>query len=297
MNDRVIHMAQVRKSYATNLVLDELTLDVAPGVIYGLLGRNGVGKTTTIRALLGLTDVDYGQIHVLGLDSRCQGPEIRAQVGYVAEAQQLYRWMTVQETLWFSSQFYKTWDKALADELLARFELAPAKKVCALSRGMNSKLNLILALAHRPKILFLDEATAGLDAIVRRQFLESIVESVEQHGTTVFVSSHLLQDVERIVEHVAYLESGRIQVCGALDELKQRYRKIRLTFEQDFQGDLPIKGIIAQRRSGRQILVTLRDFTAQTETALRDCGAQLQFLDMSLEDLFAECLVPAAEEE
>lgn len=298
MSDTVMQAEQLGKSFGRNLVLDGLDLDVERGTVYGLLGRNGAGKTTAIRILLGLLYPTRGSSRVLDLDSqRCDLPP-DLQVGYVAEGQKLYPWMSVAESAWFSSNFYPDWDRAHAESLLARFELDPGKKVRELSRGMVGKLCLALALAHRPKIMVLDEPTAGLDAIVRREFLESLVEFVEQEGMTVLIASHMLNDLERIVDHIGFLDRGRIKISGSLERIRTSFRKVKLSGVTPENDRLQVPGILREEHSGREVLLVLRDFDAETEKALRESGAQsIEFVPMSLEDLFAECLTPASLED
>ena len=287
----VILMEKVKKSFGRNLVLEQMDLAIPKGVVYGLIGLNGVGKTTTIRLLLGLVNSDAGMIHVLGLDPRKSGWKIRQQVGYVAENQKMYPWMTTKESLWFVSQFYPTWDDEYAKQLCERFSIDSSKKVKDLSRGMLSKLFLIMAMSHRPKILVLDEATSGLDATIRRDFLKGVIEFVQQEGMTVLISSHLLTDLERVVDHIGYIKGGNIQISGNLEGLKDSFRKVKLLFEENYDGKIEIPGLLQEERSGRQVMLTLKNFSEKTQKSLENLpSTSMEFVDMSLEDLFTECL-------
>ena len=209
MSSPVIQTADLTKRFGKNTAVDSLSLAVPEGTVFGFLGRNGAGKTTTIKMLLGLLPRTSGSASVLGLDSARKSLDIKRQVGYVPEQHHMYRWMTVDQLMWFCKAFYPTWDDAECARLLERFKLPGDKKIRQLSRGMIAKTALTLALAHDPKILILDEPTGGLDVIVRREFLESIVRLIQERGKTVFISSHLLADVERVADQVAILREGR----------------------------------------------------------------------------------------
>lgn len=292
MNENAIEIENIEKKFRRKTVLKNLNFSVPKGVVYGLLGRNGVGKTTTIRILLGLLFPDSGQTRVLGLDSQKNGEKIRQKVGYVAEGQQMYQWMSIKEILWFNGSFYRDWDADYADLLLKRFELDPKEKTGNLSRGMLSKLSLTLALGHRPELLILDEATAGLDVIVRREFLDNIVELVNSEGHSVLISSHLLSDMERVVDRVGILQDGHITKSGDLEDLKKSYQKVKLSFHEPPESDFNLPGTIYEKHAGREVLFIFKDYSSQKEKGLHALGAKnVELIDMSLEDLFSECLV------
>ncbi len=292
MNGNVIEIENIDKIFGRKTVLKDLNLSVPKGVVYGLLGRNGVGKTTTIRILLGLLFPDRGTTQVFGLNSQKHGEKIRQTVGYVAEGMQLYKWMTIKEIIWFNSKFYKNWDTDYAADLIKRFDLPPKDKIGNLSRGMLSKLSLTLALGHRPELLVLDEATAGLDAIVRREFLDSIVELVNSEGHSVLISSHLLSDMERVVDQIGILHDGHITISGRLEDIKNSYRKIKLTFDQPPENRFELPDTISEEHFGREVLITFANYSLEKEKDFSELGAKsIEPIDMSLEDLFAECLV------
>jgi ABC-2 type transport system ATP-binding protein len=298
MESLAIVMEKVDKIFAKNRVLQQMDFAVPTGSVYALLGRNGVGKTTALRILLGLLAPTQGSSQVFGLDSQRDDWRIRQQVGYVAEGQKIYGWMTIAETVWFISKFYPTWDTAYAGSLLKKFELSANSKIEHLSRGMYSKLCLALALAHRPKLLVLDEATSGLDVLIRREFLDSIIELVGQQGCTVLIASHLLNDVERVSDYVGFLQDGRLKISGRLEDLKKSLRKIKLTFADVLQSSLELPDKIHEELCGREAVVTVQNFSQATEAALQRLGAkEVRFLDMSLEDMFAEYLAQPNKED
>jgi len=226
----VIQIENASKRFRRQVALDQVSLHVPAGVVFALLGENGAGKTTTIRALLGLETPDSGSIRVLGMEPRRQGVAIRQQIGYVPDAPVLYDWMTVRKIGWFTSGFYPDYFQSEFERLAGEFDLPLNKKIKSLSKGGRAKVALALAMAHHPQLLILDEPTSGLDTMVRRKFLESMVD-VAASGRTVLLSSHQIPEVERVADHVAIVNEGRILVCQPLEQLKQQTERWIVTFE------------------------------------------------------------------
>jgi len=288
MGDAVIQTSGLTKRYGKLLAVDGVTLDVQPGKVFALMGRNGAGKTSLIRMLLGLTPITDGSATVLGLGSAKEHVEIRRRVGYVPETHHMYRWMTVHEIVRFCSAFHPSWNPELCEQLLTRFGLDPAKKIKELSRGMVAKVALTLALVHEPKLLVLDEPTSGLDAIVRKEFLESIVNVAADEGRTVFISSHLLNDVERVADRVALMESGKIQLVEETEKLKSRMREIKVTFGNGAPETFELPGVVSLKKERHEWLMILENFGPDTLSQLkaRLPGAAIEPRDMSLEEIF-----------
>jgi ABC-2 type transport system ATP-binding protein len=209
--------------------LDRFSLDVPEGSIYGLVGPNGAGKTTTIKVLMKILAPTRGRSEVLATDSRLLGPRDFAQIGYVSENQELPEWMTVRYFLRYLAPFYPTWDNALEGELLRLFQLPLDQKLKDLSRGMRMKASLASSLAYRPRLIVLDEPFTGLDALVRDQLIESLLARAE--GTTIFLSSHDLGEMESFASHIGYLEEGKLRISEELESLSARFREIVLTFD------------------------------------------------------------------
>jgi ABC-2 type transport system ATP-binding protein len=243
----VIRVEGLVKRYRGQTAVDGLSLEVPEGSVFGLLGENGAGKTTTIQALLGLIPPTAGRLEVLGLDPSRQGLEVRRRVGYVPEAPVLYDWMTVSEIGWFAAAFHLDADGSPAGyqaryaELVRGFELPPKRKIKALSKGMRAKVSLALALASDPPLLILDEPTSGLDVLVRREFLESMVD-LAGAGRTVLLSSHQIGEVERVASHVALLHKGKLILAEALDDLKSRTFLVSVLFASRDHPEAPPEG-------------------------------------------------------
>ncbi len=254
----VIRLQNVTKRFGAVTALNRVSLEVPRGVVFGLLGENGAGKTTAIRIVLGLLEPTAGQAEVLGMPSHSQGLAIRRRVGYVAERPALYEWMTVEEIGWFAAGFYPEGFLPRYYELIGQFHLPPGQRIRALSKGMRAKVSLALALAHDPELLVLDEPTSGLDAMVRREFLESMVDRAAE-GKTVFLSSHQIAEVERVADIVAILREGELVLVERLDQLKQQVRQVTVTMSdgQVLPPSLPGE-VLWQRRKGRQWQLLLR---------------------------------------
>ena len=225
----VISAQGLTKRFGRTVVLDGLDLNVPTGSIYGLLGPNGVGKTTTIKVLMNILRPTGGRSEVMGTDSRRLGPVDFTRIGYVSENQEMPEWMTVRYFLEYLSGFYPAWDRALADELVRAFQLPLGRKLKQLSRGMKMKAALASSLAYRPKLIVLDEPFSGLDALVRDELIEGLLARAE--GTTIFISSHDLAEIESFASHIGYLDGGRMQFSEELEALSARFREISLMFE------------------------------------------------------------------
>jgi ABC-2 type transport system ATP-binding protein len=209
--------------------LRSLDLAVPEGTVYALLGPNGAGKTTTIRLLMNLLDPTAGSARVLGVDARHLGPREWARIGYVADGMELPDWMTLRAFLDYCRPLYPAWDRDLEKSLLTRFELPTAQKLKHFSRGMRIKAALLAALAYRPTLLVLDEPFGGLDPLVREDFVRGVLEVSALGDWTVFLSSHDIEEVERLADWVAVLDHGEQRLAEPLDDLQKRFRRIVVT--------------------------------------------------------------------
>jgi len=286
--DHVIETKNLTKRFGRTRAVDGLNLAVPRGSVFAFLGRNGAGKTTAIRMLLHLLDKTAGTARVLGLDSVHDTLEIKRRVGFVGDGQLMYDWMTVDEMIWFCKGFYQGWNDAFAAEMKKRLELQGKTKVRALSRGQQAKLALLLAMAYRPELLILDEPTTGLDVVVRRNFLEGVIELIQEEGRTVFFSSHIVHEVERVADWVGIIDNGRLIRCAPLEELKAQVKRLVLTFETTPAGLAKrLPGALSVNVTGRQATAIVSDFSDGTPAAARALGSsRLEVEDLSLEDIF-----------
>ena len=227
--DAVIDVTNLACRYRRHEAVHGISFAVAPGTVFGLLGPNGAGKTTTIRALMNILRPSAGDARVLGVDSRRLGPAELQMIGYVSENQEIPQWMTVAELLAYCKPFYPAWDDALGRKLIADFDLPVNVKIGRMSRGMRVKAALVSALSYRPRLLVLDEPFSGLDPVVREDLIHGVLERAGEGQWSVFLSSHDLDEVERLVDDVAFLDAGRIVLTEPFVRLQQRFRRIEVT--------------------------------------------------------------------
>ena len=291
MTDAAIETVDLRKSYDATEALRGLTLAVPRGSICGFLGRNGSGKTTTLKVLLGMARPTSGVARVFGLpvDRAEASVEIRRRTGFVSEGKDLYDQMTVGEMATFTASFYPRWRRDLEQRYLALFELARERSIKTLSLGMRSKLALLLALCRGTEMLILDEPTTGLDPAAIEQMLQAVV-SHAAGGATVFFSSHQIAEVEQIADRVVILARGRAVVDAALDDLRVQYRRVHFVFD----GEAPhptfrAAGVAGVKHSAREIAVlTGGDADAVIAEGRRLGAVAVETRPVSLKDIFLE---------
>ncbi|MEM7781838.1 MAG: ABC transporter ATP-binding protein [Planctomycetota bacterium] len=285
----VIRLANVTRKFGGKLALNDVSFDIPSGCVFALLGENGAGKTTAIRNILGLDRPNFGQLSVLGLEPSRFGIELRKLIGYVPDSPALYEWMTIDEIGWFTAGFYPQGFQDQFHRLCASFDLDMNQKIKSLSKGGKAKVGLALAMAPAPEILIMDEPTSGLDTIVRRKFLESMVD-VAATGRTVLLSSHQITEVERVADHVAIIHQGQVLVQDTLEDLKQRFETWVISMESDTETLPGFSGRILThdgRNSRRQKMMIL-DPDPNALWQLRDSShvVDVEVHPPSLEDIF-----------
>jgi ABC-2 type transport system ATP-binding protein len=219
----VIDVNKLSRRFDTKTALDDVTLSVPRGAVYGLVGANGAGKTTLIKHILGLLRAQGGSVRVLGLDPVADPVGVLSRIGYFSEENDLPGWMRVDELIRYSRAFRPAWDDGYAEELRESFALDPAAKIRNLSKGQKARVGILIALAYRPDLLVLDEPSSGLDPIVRRDILGAIIRTVADEGRTVLFSSHLLEEVEQVADYVTMINKGRIVLSAPLEEIREAH--------------------------------------------------------------------------
>lgn len=286
-NDPVIQFDSVMRSFGDQCALDRVSYEVPPGVVFALLGENGAGKTTSIKTILGMCDPDAGHVRVLGMHPKKNSYEIRRQVGYVPEEASLYDWMTVKEAGWFAAGFYPPGFEQEYERLATSFGLPLVQKIKNLSKGMRAKVVLSLAMAHQPPLLILDEPTSGLDTLVRREFLESMVDMTAT-GQTVFLSSHQIPEVERVADLVAIMKRGKLLLVEELSSLKDTSREVIVTYEDQVNVSTIPGRVVSMSVQGRQSICLIRTDDEEQFYRLQD-RPEVRTVDVrrpSLEDIF-----------
>lgn len=294
----VIECAGLTKQYGPLQALAGLDLQVPKGSIYGFLGRNGAGKTTTIKVLLGMVHPTGGRVRVFDVPANEPGSSvaIRRRTGFVSEDKDLYEFMTVAEIIGFTARCYPRWRTDLQERYTRTFELPVAAKAKTLSRGMRTKLALLLAFCRGAELLVLDEPTSGLDPVVAEEVLQLLVGHVAREETTVFLSSHQLAEVNQIADRVGVIHRGRMVLTGVLDDLRDSFRRMQIVFEQDAPAvTFTTPGVVRMRRHGRVLSVTVSGQVAGISAEARALGAvSVDVEAMPLKDMFLE--IVAAED-
>jgi ABC-2 type transport system ATP-binding protein len=226
VTEAVIQLADLTRRFGATTALDSVSLSVPRGSVYGLVGANGAGKTTLIKHVLGLLRAEVGSVRVFGLDPVVDPVGVLSRVGYLSEENDLPGWMTVGELCWYSRALYPGWDEAYSEELRQMFALDAAARIKTLSRGQKARTGLLMALAYRPELLVLDEPSSGLDPIVRRDILAAVIRTIAHEGRTVLFSSHLLDEVEQVADHVGMIRAGRIVLSAPLADIKRTHRTL-----------------------------------------------------------------------
>jgi ABC-2 type transport system ATP-binding protein len=224
VHESVLEVSGLTRRFGATTALDSVTLSLPRGGVYGLVGANGAGKTTLIRHVLGLLRPESGSVRVFGLDPVADPVAVLSRIGYLSEENDLPAWMRVDELIRYSRAFYPAWDHGYAEELRRAFALDPAAKIKNLSRGQKARTGLLLALAYRPELLVLDEPSSGLDPIVRRDILGAVIRTIADEGRTVLFSSHLLEEVEQVADHLTLIHQGRIVLSAPLDAVRESHR-------------------------------------------------------------------------
>ena len=289
MSEAPIVFDRLTRYFGANKALDTFSLQVPQGSIFALLGRNGAGKTTALSCLLGFLDPTRGSARLLGHDCRALPPEVRGRVGYVAEGQRLIPWMRVKQIVRFQKATFPGFDADLCRSYIERLGLPEKARVKHLSRGMRAQLALALALAPRPEVIILDDPAMGLDTVVRREFLEVMIDLIQEEGRTLLMTSHILSDVERVADQVAILSRGVLRVCGPIDEVKERIRRYHAVFEQAPPDVRSLPGVVRVVVRRNEVVLTVANPDGEFVDTLRTLGAsEVHEEGLSLEDLFVD---------
>ncbi len=291
--NRAIELAGVRWRAGKSFSLKALDLNVPVGSIYGFLGPNGSGKTTTIRLLMGMMKPHGGSIRVLGMALPGDLPGILKRVGYVPERPHVYPALTVGEQLRYHAAFFPLWDGGWAKELTGRLGLDLERKIARMSKGETGKLLILLALAQRPDLLVLDEPTDGLDPVVRRDVLGAVLDYVSETNATVFISSHLVHELERICDWVGVMDNGRLLAELPMQEFKNGIKRVRVLGAPETVGEAPFTILSRERTNGPGSGETwiVRGWEDPMRYYFDRVGATLrEVIDLDLEDSFVELL-------
>ena len=287
MSQTVVDVNNLSRTFGGTAALDDVSFRATAGQVHGLVGSNGAGKTTLLKHLLGLLRATTGSVRVFGLDPTLDPVGVLSRVGYLSEERDLPEWMRIDELMDYTRAFHPTWDAAYARELLETFALDPAKKIKELSKGMRAQAGLIAAVAYRPELLILDEPSSGLDAVVRRDILDAVVRAVADDGRTVIFSSHLLDEVERMSDHVTLMHQGRVTLSGVLDDVRGGYHRSRVHFVENFDQPPVLDTALVMEGGGRAWnVVHSGPIEAFRHSVVARGGEVVDSRDATLEEIF-----------
>jgi ABC-2 type transport system ATP-binding protein len=281
--------SRLTKYYGHRRVVDNLNLSIPKGTVYGFLGRNGAGKSTTIKMLVGMVHPDSGSAHILGDDCERLAPQTRARVAYMAEGHPLYAGMTIRQIVDFTRPFYDNWNSELLEQVLDHFGLSRKARLGKLSRGQQAQVSLALAIAPDPELLILDDPTLGLDTIVRRDFLESMIGIIQRRGRTILFSSHILGDVERVADRIGIMVDGVLRVDCPVEMFKTQVRKVLIEFGRQPPAFPGCEGLVSAQVVGTRLELVLVGLRREQQAAIESLGPlSVEVVELNLEDAFIE---------
>jgi ABC-2 type transport system ATP-binding protein len=279
----VVSIRNLSKEYGKSKALEGVDLDIPTGSVVGVLGPNGSGKTTLLKHICGLQRPSHGHVITLGCEALDLGSDQMAQIGYVSQESELLDWLTVGETIDLARAHHPSWDAALAQTLMDRFELQRGKKVGGMSVGQKQRLSIVLGVSHRPRLLLLDEPAASLDPIVRQDFLDLLMELIQDGTRTILISSHILTDVEKVIDQVLIMDRGAVHCFQPLDDLREEYYRVELdALRGDLPADINLTGLKNLEQGGSQAVATVHNpdrHQLDAELAALACRSNVRNLD------------------
>jgi len=289
MTEPYVVASHLGKSFYGKPVLDDVSFDVQPGDIVGVLGKNGAGKTTLLELMLGFTPATTGSVQLFGHDSfRLPGP-VKARVGFVPQQDELINQLSAADQIGVIASFYARWDDALIERLSKSWEVSLRERIKGMSVGQRQKLSILLALGHRPDLLILDEPVASLDPIARRKFLEEIVEVAADGNRSVVLSSHIVADIERLANKIWILKDRRLYWAGDFDTLKESIVRLHIHASQPLPEMFAIPNALSVQREGASATAIVRDWTDElTDDLCTRLAAEIELEPLTLEDIFLE---------
>ena len=284
----IVQMRNVSKGFGRIQALDGINLEISGGKIIGLLGANGAGKSTLLRHIIGLYLADEGQCITFGADAGKLGPKELGRIGYVHQEGELLEWMTVKQLIRYVSAYYKTWNHELEEKYIADFDISTGDRVSSLSPGQRQKVAILLATGFDPELLILDEPASALDPIARSQFLDLLLQLIQDENRTIIISSHILSDVEKVIDHTIIMRKGRILRDSSFDSLREEFLKVTLTsLNGQLPKELPFENAISCERSSSQAILTVQNYaSSDLEAKAKEINCTVDIKPLSLEEIY-----------
>lgn len=282
-----IEIRNLRKSFGANHVLKNIDLSIPSGHIVGLVGPNSAGKSTLLRHLVGLYLPTEGTCEVFGVEAGKLSDDDLARIGYVHQEGELMDWMWTRQIIDYVAAHYPRWNRDLERELVERFELRTGERVAVMSPGQRQKLSILLAVCFEPDLLILDEPASALDPIARKEFLELLLAIIQDQHRTIVISSHILSDIEKVIDHVLFMKEGEIIRDCAFDDLLDEFMKLEITaLEGDLPAQLPIQGVLSCERDARQAVVIAQCGGVELDVIERTLACRVERKPLSLEEIY-----------
>jgi len=283
----ILTMKNLSKSFGRKKVLENFNLSLEQGKVYGLLGINGEGKTTLIRMIMGVIPPDTGEILFKNKKISFRDDLYKKEIGFIAEESIFYSWMSIKEILSFNASFYPKWNTRKVNAYLEKFSLEPKTKIRHLSRGMKLKLGLIVTLASEPELLILDDPTSGLDVPTRHDFLKEIIKELSEAGTTILFSTHIVHEIEGIIDNLGILRYGHLILDEDFHDLKNSIKRVLLTSEDSIEDKITIDGIITQKINETQCEIVVYPWTEEKKKEIEALNfTNLEVKPLNLEEIF-----------
>jgi ABC-2 type transport system ATP-binding protein len=286
----ILSVRNLSKAFGSVQALDNVSLDIYSGRIVGLMGANGSGKSTLMRHWAGLYIPGSGSCLTFGTEAARLGPKEMARIGYVHQEGELLPWMSVAQMIRYVAAYYPNWNQELENRYLTEFELSPTARVGTLSPGERQKLTVLLAIGFDPELLILDEPAAAMDPLARRKFFDLLLEMIQMPEQTIIISSHILSDIEKVIDHALILDKGRLLRDCPIDDLREQFHKIRLTsLSGALPAQLPFANVIEKQQNGTQAILTLASEASsleQLESLADSIHCHMESIALPLEDIY-----------
>jgi len=284
----IVQMSGLYKRFGKIQALDGTDLDIYPGRIIGLLGANGAGKSTLLRHIIGLYLPNSGECTTFGCAAGKLGPEELGRIGYVHQEGDLLDWMKAEQLIRYVSTYYPNWNRRLEEKYIADYDISTDARVGSLSPGQRQKLAILLAIGFEPELLILDEPAAALDPVMRANFLDLLLHIIQNEGRTIIISSHILSDVEKVIDHVVIMKEGRILLDCSFDELRERFSRVRVSaLSGELPSELPFTNVLDSRRSNGEAILTVENCSGeQLQQQAESLNCRIDIQTLPLEDIY-----------